>query len=183
MDVHPLRVDEAQAVASTLRHRIVVADRLERQRRDECLYLVAWEGGCPVGQALLHRQRPPALRVADRVDALPYLEDVFVIPEFRNLGIGTALLEAAERAAAARGDRAVSLAVSTLNSGARRLYARLGYVNAGVPAHRQPTSDPVTGSAGRCGGETVVDLVKRVDRLAAAMRPARGSAAEAPPAP
>jgi len=182
MDVHPLRVEEAQAVASTLRHRIVVTDRLERQRRDECLYLVAWEGGCPVGQALLHRQRPPALRVADRVDALPYLEDVFVVPEFRNLGIGTALLEAAERAAAARGDRAVSLAVSTLNSGARRLYARLGYVDAGIPVHHQPTSDPVAGSQGRAGSETVMDLVKRIDRLAAAMRAAGGSPGEAPAA-
>ncbi|MGA9114351.1 MAG: GNAT family N-acetyltransferase [Candidatus Dormiibacterota bacterium] len=182
MDVHPLRVDEAQAVASTLRHRVVVADRLERQRRDECLYLVAWEAGFPVGQALLHRQRPPALRVADRVDALPYLEDVFVVPDFRNLGIGTALLEAAERAAAARGDRAVSLAVSTLNSGARRLYARLGYVDVGVPVHRQPTSDPVTGSAGGFGSETVMDLVKRVDGLAATMRSANSSPGETPAA-
>ena len=114
------------------------------------------------------------------MDALPYLEDVFVVPEFRNLGIGTALLEAAERAAAARGDHAVSLAVSTLNSGARRLYARLGYVDAGVPAHRQPTSDPVTGSSAGSGSETVMDLVKRIDGLAAAMWAAGGSPEEAP---
>jgi predicted acetyltransferase len=105
-----------------------------------------------------------------------------VVPEFRNLGIGTALLVAAERAAAARGDRAVSLAVSTLNSGARRLYARLGYVDAGVPVHRQPTSDPVTGNAGGPGSETVMDLVKRVDRLAVARRPAGGSPGETPAA-
>jgi hypothetical protein len=120
--------------------------------------------------------------VADRVDALPYLEDVFVVPDFRNLGIGTALLEAAERAAAARGDRAVSLAVSTVNSGARRLYARLGYVDAGIPVHHQPTSDPVAGSQGRAGSETVMDLVKRIDRLAAAMRAAGGSPGQAPAA-
>jgi len=76
----------------------------------------------------------------------------------------------------------VSLAVSTVNSGARRLYARLGYVDAGIPVHHQPTSDPVAGSQGRAGSETVMDLVKRIDRLAAAMRAAGGSPGEAPAA-
>jgi GNAT superfamily N-acetyltransferase len=169
MDVHPLRADEAIAVAATLRHRVVVADRLERQRRDECLYLVAWVGGTPVGQALLHGRRPPALCVADAVDDLPYLEDVFVVPEHRNRGIGTALLAAAEREAAARGHTGVSLAVSIGNSGARRLYARLGYVDAGVPIHRQPSSDPASAGPGWGGSENVVDLVKGIDRLAVAV--------------
>ena len=40
--------------------------------------------------------------------------------------------------------------------------------------HHQPTSDPVAGSQGRAGSETVMDLVKRIDRLAAAMRAAGG---------
>ncbi len=174
VDVHPLRADEAVAVAATLRHRVVVADRMERQRRDECLYLVAWVAGNPVGQALLHRRRPPALCVAHPLDALPYLEDVFVVPECRNRGIGTALLEAAERAAAFHGDPGVSLAVSTGNSGAQRLYARLGYVDAGVPVHRQSTSDRAADGAGWSGSETVVDLVKRIDCLAATVRPDGG---------
>lgn len=171
MEVRLLRPDEAAAVAATLRHRVVVADRLERQRRDECLYLVAWEGGTPVGQALIHRRRPSALAVAGIVDSLPYIEDVFVLPEWRNRGIGTALLEAAESAAAARGDRGVSLAVSTGNANARRLYTRLGYVDAGVPVHRHATTEPSYGGEGQSGNETVVDLVKRLDALAAGTWP------------
>jgi GNAT superfamily N-acetyltransferase len=173
MDVHALRWDEAAAVAATLRHRIVVADRLERQRRDECIYLVAWEGGTPVGQALLHRRRPAALAVWEAtVDSLPYLEDVFVVPEWRNRGIGTALLEAAERAAAANGAAAVTLAVSTGNSGARRLYERLGYVDTGVPMHRQSTPEDGPRATLPGHGDNVVDLVKRIDCLAGAAPPA-----------
>jgi len=135
MDVRVLRPEEAVAVAATLRHRIVVADRLERQRRDECVYLVAWEGGTPIGQVLLHRWRPSALAVAGVVDSLPYIEDVFVLPEWRNRGVGTALLEAAESAAAARGDRGVSLAVSTGNSAARQAGSSAA---AGAPGAQHP---------------------------------------------
>jgi GNAT superfamily N-acetyltransferase len=171
MDVRLLRPEEAAAVAAKLRHRFVVADRLERQRRDECLYLVAWDGGNPVGQALLHRRRPSALAVAGVVDSLPYIEDVFVLPEWRNQGVGTALLEAAESGAAARGDRGVSLAVSTGNTAARRLYTRLGYVDAGVPVHRHATTEPGFDGGGQSGNETVVDLVKRLEGLAAATWP------------
>jgi GNAT superfamily N-acetyltransferase len=174
MDVRVLRPEEAVAVAATLRHRIVVADRLERQRRDECVYLVAWEGGTPIGQVLLHRWRPSALAVAGVVDSLPYIEDVFVLPEWRDRGVGTALLEAAESAAAARGDRGVSLAVSTGNSAARRLYTRLGYVGAGVPVHRHATTEPGFDSDGHSGDENVIDLVKRLDGVAAAAWPAAG---------
>jgi GNAT superfamily N-acetyltransferase len=172
MDVRLLRPDEAAAVAATLRHRIVVADRLERQRRDECLYLVAWEGGTPVGQALIHRRRPSALAVAGVVDSLPYIEDVFVLAEWRNRGIGTALLGAAESAAAERGDQGVSLAVSTGNADARRLYTRLGYVDAGVPVHRHATTEPGFDSDGHSGNGTVIDLVKRLDGVASAAWPA-----------
>jgi len=172
MDVHPLRLDEALAVSATLRHRVVVADRLERQRRNECIYLVAWEGGTPVGHALLHRRRPAALAVTEAtVDVLPYLEDVFVVPECRNRGIGTALLEAAERAAAEHGDTAVTLAVSTGNSGARRLYERLGYVDTGVPVHRQSAGTARPAGTLPFPGENVLDLVKRIDCLAATAQP------------
>ena len=106
------------------------------------------------------------------MDSLPYIEDVFVLPEWRDRGIGTALLEAAESAAAARGDRGVSLAVSTGNAAARRLYTRRGYVDAGVPVHCHATTEPGFDGDGQSGNETVVDLVKRLDAVTAAAWPA-----------
>jgi ribosomal protein S18 acetylase RimI-like enzyme len=81
---------------------------------------------------------------------------------------------AAESAAASRGDRGVSLAVSTGNAAARRLYTRLGYVDAGVPVHRHATTEPGFDSDGRSGDENVIDLVKRLDGVAAAAWPAAG---------
>jgi hypothetical protein len=65
----------------------------------------------------------------------------------------------------------VSLAVSTGNTAARRLYTRLGYVDAGVPVHRHATTEPGFDGGGQSGNETVVDLVKRLEGLAAATWP------------
>jgi hypothetical protein len=75
----------------------------------------------------------------------------------------------------------VSLAVSTGNAGAHRLYARLGYVNAGVPLHRTSTSDHDPAGTIGSGNETVVDLVKRIDGPVAA--DPRRPGARAPSAP
>ena len=175
MDVHPLRPDEAAAVGAALRHGLVVSDRLARQRRGECLYLVAWRAGAPIGQALLHWRRPEALASAPGLDGFPYLEDVFVLGESRNRGIGTALLKAAEDAAAKRGATGIALAVSVANHRARRLYERLGYVDSGAPPHRQSAAEHGPDGMIRSGEETVVDLVLRIAPLAAPARSAPGS--------
>jgi GNAT superfamily N-acetyltransferase len=61
------------------------------------------------------------------------VDELFVLPEYRNRGYGTALFEAI-----ARGDlwpsptAAVALGVTPDNSAARRLYERLGFVAAGI---------------------------------------------------
>lgn len=52
-------------------------------------------------------------------------------PEARGKGVGTALLEAAERAAKRRGCRALRLEVRTDNTMAISLYGRLGYRHIG----------------------------------------------------
>jgi len=55
------------------------------------------------------------------------VESLAVDPEFRGLGVGTALMHAAEARARALGKRTMSLGVITENAGAIRLYQRLGY--------------------------------------------------------
>jgi GNAT superfamily N-acetyltransferase len=160
VEVRPLQPSDAGAVARDLRHRVIVADRLARQARRECVYAVAWDRGRPVGQALLHWRRPAAMGVGEEVDRLPYLEDLFVLPYERRRGVGTALLTAVEGMARAHDEPGISLAVSLDNHEARRLYDRLGYVEAGTPPRRQPTSQhSVDGSVRNCE-ETVVDLVR-----------------------
>jgi GNAT superfamily N-acetyltransferase len=162
VEIRPLAAPDVDAVSATLRHRVVVADRLDRQRRGECLYAIAWDGNRPSGQALLHWRRPPALSVRPDVDALPYLEDLFVLPAKRRRGIGTALLGACLTTAAARGHPAISLAVNVDNHPARRLYDRLGYRQPGTPPRRQPTSEHLLDGSLRIADETVIDLVRSV---------------------
>ncbi len=163
IEIRPLAAGDVDAVSGSLRHRVVVADRLDRQRRGECLYAIAWDRGQPSGQALLHWRRPPALAVRPDLDALPYLEDLFVLPAKRRRGIATLLLDACLGAAGARGHPAITLAVNVENHGARRLYDRLGYQQPGTPPRRQPISEHLLNGTLRTAEETVIDLVRSVD--------------------
>ena len=56
-----------------------------------------------------------------------YINTVAVFPEARSLGVGSKLMQWAERTASHLGLRGTSLIVSDANLGARRLYGRLGY--------------------------------------------------------
>jgi ribosomal protein S18 acetylase RimI-like enzyme len=68
---------------------------------------------------------------------VPEIGDVWVVPDRRGQGIGSELTRAAERLAAARGHERISLSVSLeKNPGARRLYERLGYRDAGIEPER-----------------------------------------------
>lgn len=163
VEIRPLQAADVDAVSATLRHRVVVADRLQRGRRGECLYAIAWDGTRPVGQALLHWRRPAALAIRPDLDELPYLEDLFVLPAERRRGVGTALLAACLAAARARGDPAITLAVNVENHAARRLYDRLGYRRPDTPLRRQPTSEHLLDGSMRTAEETVIDLVRSVE--------------------
>ena len=70
-------------------------ERLEQQERGELVYFVAWAGDRAVGTGLL--------RWRGRV-GYPQLEDLWVQPARRNDGIGSAILEAVEHAAADGGE-------------------------------------------------------------------------------
>ena len=79
--------------------------------------------------------------VIDLVDGYPdprtwYLGLIFLAPGARGTGLGAALLRALAEYARARGGGALRLAVTTANTGARRLYDRLGF---GYVARRSRT--------------------------------------------
>jgi GNAT superfamily N-acetyltransferase len=87
------------------------------------MYLVAWDGREPVGHTHIAWTGTHL--------AIPEIQDVFVLPERRRQGIASQLTQAAEAEARKRGWHSVSLSVSQEgNEVARRLYAKLGYVEA-----------------------------------------------------
>ena len=97
---------------------------LARLHQGDGVYLVAWDGDEPVGHAYLRLGDPPEL------------QDVEVRPERRRRGIGSALTEAAEREARARGHDRLRLEVSVTGDGAQALYRRSGYADAGLAPRR-----------------------------------------------
>lgn len=56
-----------------------------------------------------------------------YIYDLYIEPAFRGQGIGKALMQAAEAASRARGDRTLNLAVAVWNHTAHHLYESLGF--------------------------------------------------------
>jgi predicted GNAT family acetyltransferase len=123
---------DAEQVAVVDRH--LPLNRLD-QAGDESAYLIAWENDQPVAHA----------RIAWSAThlGLPEIQDVFVAADQRRKGIATALTEAAEAEARARGWDAISLSVSQdKNPAARSLYARLGYVAADTAPVR--VTGPIT---------------------------------------
>jgi GNAT superfamily N-acetyltransferase len=118
--VRELRPDEVESVG---RH--LPLSRLPQHIQERSTYLVAWEDTVPAGHA--------HIAWSETHLGLPEIQDVFVVPELRRRGIASQLTHAAEAEARARGWDRMSLSVSQDgNAAASRLYAKLGYADAGV---------------------------------------------------
>ena len=122
-------VRELTATDLELVDRHLPLNRLDQHASEGSTYLVAWDDGRPVGHAHIAWQRTHL--------GVPEVQDVYVSPADRRRGVAIALSSAAEAEARARGYAQISLSVSDKgNPGARRLYERLGYRDAGLPPQR-----------------------------------------------
>ena len=136
-------------------------NRLDTWRQGGSTYLVAWDGATPVAHAHV-------AWVGTELGA-PKVQDVFVVPERRREGLAEALTGAAERLVAARGHDLVSLSVGAGNEAARRLYARLGYEDAGLAPKRVRGTILLRGEPFEVD-DTLLYLVKPVAVDSAAVR-------------
>jgi ribosomal protein S18 acetylase RimI-like enzyme len=161
-DVRPLAADELDVVERTLaRYPGKHQERLEGQRRGECLYLIAWDGNEPVGHLNL---RLRGRKLPDRARRLhaAQIEDLRVARSHRRRGVATELMQRAADEAEARGFERVGLGVDVGNVPARRLYFREGYEESGLG--RFVVSYPYIDEDGveRQAHETCTYLVKRL---------------------
>ena len=115
------------ALVATLEQPRYFADRLVRQRHGPGALLVAWLDGIPVGDIYLRLERPDEDELAD-LREVPLLTHLEVLPAYRKQGIGTLLMQRAERIAWDRGCDRVALGVTEDNTDAIRLYVNRGYV-------------------------------------------------------
>ena len=133
-DIRPAAIDDLDAVTTLL-----VA-----QLREHAVDTPAAAIGDSVGAVIRHPERGRILVARDRgtvvgVAALSFvwpiehggmsawLEELYVVPDARGRGIGTALLRAALRAATEAGAVAVDLEVAVGHERAANLYAREGF--------------------------------------------------------
>ena len=145
IEVRPLGEDEVELVDAQL--------PLNRLGGETGEYLIAWEGERAVGHAHLAWD-------GTKLGA-PEIQDVFVAEDARRSGIATALTDAAEMEARARGHDRISLSVGTGNFAARALYARLGFDDAGLEPERVRGTIMLRGEPFAVD-DTLVYLVKRL---------------------
>jgi GNAT superfamily N-acetyltransferase len=108
-------------------------DRLGRQVAGRGMMLTAWLAAQPVGAVYLWQEPAEEPEIRHHLPTVPLLNHLEVLPTWRNQGIGTQLINAAERVLAESGARTVALAVELRNADAERLYLRLGYRRWGLP--------------------------------------------------
>ena len=106
--------------------------RFECQQQGSCLYLIAWEGGVPVGHLAIEWGGTTRVAVRSALPRHPELSGFGVRPDRRSRGIGSQLMDVAERLVAGRGYERVGLSVALVNIRARSLYERRGYRDAGL---------------------------------------------------
>lgn len=85
------------------------------------LFVGLWQGERLIGYAGMH------LVLGEGA-----VDNVAILPQYRGLGLGRALMQAFLQQAALRGCRRVTLEVRPSNTAARRLYASLGFAEEGL---------------------------------------------------
>jgi ribosomal protein S18 acetylase RimI-like enzyme len=88
-----------------------------------------------VSLIILYRDEPVGRLILAANDRCWHIVDIALLPSARGQGIGTDIIEAVFRGAAAEGAREVTLSALFSNVAAQRLYKRLGFAETGEGVH------------------------------------------------
>jgi GNAT superfamily N-acetyltransferase len=129
VEIRQARWEDLEVLAKALGQEQFFADRLDRQDRGRGMLLTAWLDRRPIGDVYLWFEDAEELEIRQHLPRVPLLTHLEVVPEHRNHGIGTLLIDVAENRAREEGFDRLALAVAVDNPKATRLYERLGYGN------------------------------------------------------
>ena len=132
---------------------------IEMQARGELVLLIAAEQSSYLGHCrVAWKSDYPRLRAQN----IPEIQDLNVRPDFQRRGIGSALLDEAERHIAERATLAgIGFGLYADYGAAQRLYVKRGYVPDGCGVHYRLKA-AVAGEAYRLDDDLVLYLVKRL---------------------
>lgn len=116
---------------------------LAAKPRDEALVAVAGDGTV-VGMIELWLRRPSTVPGSAQIQRVTVSLGIAVTSAWRGHGVGTALLQAAEAWARDRGATRMSLGLDAFNTGALRLYERMGYESWGLEMDKAIEPDPAS---------------------------------------
>lgn len=155
--IRPMRPAERESVEAIVQPWLLER-RMQAHEEGRTTWLVAWLGDEPVGHVVVRWVRDENPRY-DGLTNAPIIEGLGVVEERRNAGIGSALMEIAERVAVGRGSPEVALAVGVDNHGARRLYERRGYRDSGLGPRLHTWTFTGADGVERTEGETCTWMV------------------------
>lgn len=117
-------VDDVQKLVDDRNDRRYFLDHLGSDRG---ILLFAFRADVFVGHIFLRLEPPEEPELRDGLPGVPLIQHLKVLETYRNQGIGTQLIEEAERRLIARDHRRVALAVHPGNVRAIDLYGRLSF--------------------------------------------------------
>ncbi|MET8798579.1 GNAT family N-acetyltransferase [Nocardia sp. NPDC004568] len=105
----------------------LLEDLLQRQQSGKGVLFVSRIGEQPVGHGYLWLEEAEEDEIREHIPGVPLITHLAVDPAFRGIGLGAQLVMMMENHARTLANRRIALAVFPSNSGAARLYRRLGY--------------------------------------------------------
>ncbi|MFC4855609.1 GNAT family N-acetyltransferase [Actinophytocola glycyrrhizae] len=128
-DLHIRRARPAdlETLVQELGQRRFFEDRFSRQSRKLGMLLTAWRAGVPIGVLYLWLEDAEEKELRDHLPGTPILNHLEIHPDHRGGGVGSTLIDEAERRLRKLLLGQVALAVEDSNERAARLYKRLGY--------------------------------------------------------
>lgn len=127
LHIRPACAADLTALVKELDQEPYFADRLARQHDGHGVLLALWRGDHAIGDVYLWLEPAEEPEIREHLPGVPLLTHLEIRADHRHQGLGTALIRAAEHELTVRGHRHVALAVEVTNSGAAKLYDRLGY--------------------------------------------------------